>query len=123
MRHVLLIEDEPNIIEALSFIFLRDGWKVDAHSDGDNAVATTVQTSPNAIILDVMLPNRSGFEILEELRSLPDYKDIPILMLTAKGQTKDRDTAIARGATQYMTKPFSNAEVLKTMNALVGHAP
>ena len=123
MRHVLLIEDEPNIIEALSFIFLRDGWKVDAHSDGANAVATTVQTAPNAIILDVMLPNRSGFEILEELRSLPDYKDIPILMLTAKSQTKDRDTAIARGATQYMSKPFSNAEVLKTMNALVGHAP
>ena len=123
MRHVLLIEDEPNIIEALSFIFLRDGWKVDAHSDGANAVATTVQTSPNAIILDVMLPNRSGFEILEELRSLPDYKNVPILMLTAKGQTKDRDTAIVRGATQYMTKPFSNAEVLKTMNALVGHAP
>ena len=107
MRHVLLIEDEPNIIEALSFIFLRDGWKVDAHSDGANAIATTVQTAP----------------ILEELRSLPDYKDIPILMLTAKGQTKDRDTAIARGASQYMTKPFSNAEVLKTMNALVGHAP
>jgi len=123
MRHVLLIEDEPNIIEALSFIFLRDGWKVDAHSDGANAVATTVQTAPNAIILDVMLPNRSGFEILEELRSLPDYKDIPILMLTARGQTKDRDIAIARGASQYMTKPFSNAEVLKTMNALVGHAP
>ena len=123
MRHVLLIEDEPNIIEALSFIFLRDGWKVDAHSDGANAVAPTVQTAPNAIILDVMLPNRSGFEILEELRSLPDYKDIPILMLTAKGQTKGRDTAIARGATQYMSKPFSNAEVLKTMNALVGHAP
>jgi len=109
MRHVLLIEDEPNIIEALSFIFLRDGWKVDAHSDGANAVATAVQTAPNAIILDVMLPNRSGFEILEELRSLPDYKD--------------SDIAIARGASQYMTKPFSNAEVLKTMNALVGHAP
>ena len=102
---------------------MRDGWKVDAHSDGANAVATAVQTAPNAIILDVMLPNRSGFEILEELRSLPDYKDIPILMLTARGQTKDRDIAIARGASQYMTKPFSNAEVLKTMNALVGHAP
>ena len=121
MRHVLLIEDEPNIVEALSFIFLRDGWKVDAHSDGANAVATTVQTAPNAIILDVMLPNRSGFEILEELRSLPDYKDIPILMLTARGQSKDRDIAMARGASQYMTKPFSNAEVLQTMNALVGH--
>jgi DNA-binding response OmpR family regulator len=121
MRHVLLIEDEPNIIEALSFIFLRDGWKVDAHSDGANAVATTLQTAPTAIILDVMLPNKSGFEILEELRALPEYQDVPILMLTARGQTKDRDSAFARGATQFMTKPFSNAEVLRTMNALVGH--
>ena len=121
MRHVLLIEDEQNIIEALSFIFLRDGWKVDAHSDGANAVATTLQTAPTAIILDVMLPNKSGFEILEELRALPEYQDVPILMLTARGQTKDRDSAFARGATQFMTKPFSNAEVLRTMNALVGH--
>ena len=121
MRHVLLIEDEPNIIEALSFIFLRDGWKVDAHSDGANAVATTIQTAPNAIILDVMLPNKSGFEILEDLRSLPEYQAVPILMLTARGQTKDRDLALAKGATQFMTKPFSNAEVLQTMNALVGY--
>ena len=121
MRHVLLIEDEPNIIEALSFIFLRDGWKVDAHSDGANAVATTIQTAPNAIILDVMLPNKSGFEILEDLRSLPEYQAVPILMLTARGQTKDRDLALAKGATQFITKPFSNAEVLQTMNALVGY--
>jgi DNA-binding response OmpR family regulator len=121
MRHVLLIEDEPNIIEALSFIFLRDGWKVDAHSDGANAVATTIQTAPNAIILDVMLPNKSGFEILGDLRSLPEYQAVPILMLTARGQTKDRDLALAKGATQFMTKPFSNAEVLQTMNALVGY--
>jgi DNA-binding response OmpR family regulator len=121
MRHILLIEDEPNIIEALSFIFLRDGWKVDAHSDGANAVATTIQTAPNAIILDVMLPNKSGFEILEDLRSLPEYQAVPILMLTARGQTKDRDLALAKGATQFMTKPFSNAEVLQTMNALVGY--
>ena len=94
---------------------------MDAHSDGANAVAPTLQTAPTAIILDVMLPNKSGFEILEELRALPEYQDVPILMLTARGQIKDRDSAFARGATQFMTKPFSNAEVLRTMNALVGH--
>ena len=121
IRHVLIIEDEPNIIEALSFIFLRDGWKVDAHSDGGNAMTTAIQTGPNAIILDVMLPNKSGFEILEELRAVPEYREIPILMLTARGQAKDRELALAKGATQFMIKPFSNAEVLRTMNALVGH--
>ena len=120
IRHVLIIEDEPNIIEALSFIFFRDGWKVDAHSDGANAVTTTIQTGPNAIILDVMLPNKSGFEILEELREVPEYREIPILMLTARGQTKDRELALAKGATQFIIKPFSNSEVLRTMNELVG---
>ena len=120
IRHVLIIEDEPNIIEALSFIFFRDGWKVDAHSDGANAVTTTIQTGPNAIILDVMLPNKSGFEILEELREVPEYREIPILMLTARGQTKDRELALAKGATQFIIKPFSNSEVLRTMNELIG---
>ena len=120
IRHVLIIEDEPNIIEALSFIFFRDGWKVDAHSDGANAVTTTIQTGPNAIILDVMLPNKSGFEILEELREVPQYREIPILMLTARGQTKDRELALAKGATQFIIKPFSNSEVLRTMNELIG---
>ena len=88
-------------------------------------IAAALETEPGALAqgAEKSLLTSSGFEILEDLRSLPDYKDIPILMLTARGQTKDRDIAIARGASQYMTKPFSNAEVLKTMNALVGHAP
>ena len=83
-------------------------------------MTTTIQTGPNAIILDVMLPNKSGFEILEELREVPEYREIPILMLTARGQTKDRELALAKGATQFIIKPFSNSEVLRTMNELIG---
>ena len=83
-------------------------------------MTTTIQTGPNAIILDVMLPNKSGFEILEELREVPEYREIPILMLTARGQTKDRELALAKGATRFIIKPFSNSEVLRTMNELVG---
>jgi DNA-binding response OmpR family regulator len=67
-----------------------------------------------------MLPNKSGFEILEELREVPQYREIPILMLTARGQTKDRELALAKGATQFIIKPFSNSEVLRTMNELIG---
>ena len=83
-------------------------------------MTTAIQTGPNAIILDVMLPNKSGFEILEELREVPEYREIPILMLTARGQTKDRELALAKGATQFIIKPFSNSEVLRTMNELIG---
>jgi len=74
---------------------------------------------PDLIILDVMLPNRSGFDILQDLRADPGTKDTPVLMLTARGQKKDREMALAFGATRFMTKPFANAEVLGAVRELV----
>ena len=117
-RRVLLIEDEPNIIEAISFILSRDGWTVHTHSDGQTAMAKLQEGRPDLLILDVMLPGRSGFDILREVRADPVFADVPVLMLTARGQKKDRDLAAELGATHFMTKPFSNAEVLETVRAL-----
>lgn len=119
MRRVLLIEDEVNIIEAIRFILLRDGWDVETQSDGAMAVATATTSQPDAIILDAMLPNRSGFDILKDLRARRAFDETPILMLTARGQTKDREMAEQYGASHFMTKPFSNAEVIEVMNRLV----
>jgi len=110
-NRVLLIEDEPNIIEAISFILTRDGWTVHAHSDGETAADRVRQTPPDLVILDVMLPGRSGFDILRELRADADVGAIPVMMLTARGQTRDREMAERLGATYFMTKPFSNADV------------
>lgn len=118
-QQVLLIEDEPNIIEAISFILFRDGWQVRAHSDGATALKTASDLKPDAIILDVMLPNKSGFDILRELRAQPDLSATPVLMLTARGQSKDREMAAELGADMFMTKPFSNAEMLEAMKTLV----
>ncbi len=115
---VLLIEDEPNIIEAIRFILTRDGWTVDTHCDGATAVATIRKKVPDVVILDVMLPNRSGFDILADLRADVATADLPILMLTARGQTKDRELAERRGASRFVTKPFSNAEVLDSVREL-----
>ncbi|MCH2078051.1 MAG: response regulator [Rhodobacteraceae bacterium] len=117
-KRVLLIEDEPNIIEAVRFILSRDGWVVDTHSDGATAMAAVARRMPDVIILDAMLPNRSGFEILRDLREQPDTADLPVLMLTARGQAKDRERAEEAGVSHYMTKPFSNAEVLERVRAL-----
>ncbi len=117
---VLLIEDEPNIVEALRFILSRDGWRVDVHSDGATAVAAVAARAPDLVILDVMLPNRSGFDVLADLRAEPATRALPILMLTARGQSKDRDLAARHGVSQFMTKPFSNAEVLASVRALTG---
>ncbi|MCO4826133.1 MAG: response regulator, partial [Amylibacter sp.] len=74
---------------------------------------------PDLVILDVMLPGKSGFEILTELRANPQTKTLPVLMLTARGQSRDREMAEKAGASRFMTKPFSNAEVLDAVRELV----
>jgi DNA-binding response OmpR family regulator len=118
-RRVLIIEDEPNIIEAISFILSRDGWQVETHANGHDAVAVVQARAPDLVILDVMLPGRSGYDILTDLRARPETQDLPVLMLTARGQARDRELAEKAGASRFMTKPFSNADVLDALNALV----
>ncbi|MGX0877274.1 two-component system OmpR family response regulator [Roseovarius sp. MBR-154] len=118
-KKVLLIEDEPNIIEAVSFILSRDGWEVKTHSNGHDAMEAVRLRTPDLIILDVMLPGKSGFDILAEIRSDAEFGATPVLMLTARGQMKDREMAEKAGASQYMTKPFSNADVLAAVRDLV----
>ncbi|MEJ6477972.1 MAG: response regulator [Octadecabacter sp.] len=119
-KQVLLIEDEPNIIEAIRFILSRDGWAVATHSDGTTALDKVRAVAPNLIILDVMLPGRSGYDILRDLRDDAATKSLPVMMLTARGQSKDRELAERLGVTHFMTKPFSNAEVLENVRTLAG---
>ena len=117
-RRVLLIEDEPNIIEAISYILSKDGWTVHTHSDGETAMDKVQQSLPDLIILDVMLPGRSGYDILRELRDTDTTREVPVMMLTARGQAKDREMAERLGVTRFMTKPFSNDEVLDSVRTL-----
>ena len=119
-KTVLLIEDEPNIIEAIRFILSRDGWHVHVHSEGTRALDRIKSVQPQLVILDVMLPGRSGFDILRDLRAEPSTAAVPVLMLTARGQTKDRDLAMKLGANHFMTKPFANDEVLAQVRILGG---
>jgi len=118
-RHVLVVEDEPNIREAISFILSRDGWRVDTHSNGVDAADVVRTKKPDVLILDVMLPGRSGYDILRDLREDPSTEDLPVLMLTARGQTRDRELAEQAGASRFMTKPFSNSEVLDAVRSLL----
>ncbi|MHA6266562.1 response regulator transcription factor [Aliiroseovarius sp. CAU 1755] len=118
-KQVLVIEDEPNIVEAISFILSRDGWKVSTHANGETAVQAVYDASPDVLILDVMLPGRSGYDILKDLRANDATRKLPVLMLTARGQRTDRELAQRLGVSKFMTKPFSNAEVLETLNDLV----
>jgi DNA-binding response OmpR family regulator len=106
--HVLLIEDEPNISEAIRFILSRDGCTVTTLNDGAGLAATLSKDLPDLVILDLMLPGISGMELLVQLRADPATQDLPVMMLTAKGQGRDREAAERAGADLFMTKPFSN---------------
>lgn len=118
-KRVLVIEDEPNIIEAISFILSREGWDVKTHSNGHDAVEAVRGRNPDLVILDVMLPGKSGFDILQDIRDDAALAGLPVLMLTARGQVKDREMAERCGANRYMTKPFSNADVLSAVRELM----
>ena len=106
-RHVVLIEDEP---------------KVDTHADGSDAVEVIRAAAPDLVILDVMLPGKSGMEILKDLRAEAGLARLPVLMLTARGQARDREMAEKAGVSRFMTKPFSNTEVLTAVRDLHAQA-
>ena len=119
-KHVILVEDEMNIAEAIRFLLSQDGWRVETLANGGTAVEIIRAATPQLVILDVMLPGKSGFEILHELRAEVHLKDLPILMLTARGQARDREMAEMAGVSAFMTKPFSNSEMLEAVRALTG---
>lgn len=118
-KSVLIIEDEPNIVESLTFLLERAGFSVASETDGSKALARIADDAPDVVILDVMLPNRSGFDILRDLR-LRGQSAPKVLMLTAKGQTRDQQMAEDIGVDVFMTKPFANAEVVARVRSLVG---
>ncbi|MFZ5709730.1 MAG: response regulator transcription factor [Pseudomonadota bacterium] len=119
-KRVLLIEDEPNIAEAIRFILSRDGWIVSSHGDGADAVEVVRRERPDVLVLDVMLPGRSGLDILADLRADPRYHDLPVLVLSAAGQGSAREAAERAGADRFIMKPFSNADILASVRALAG---
>jgi len=118
-RLVLVLEDEPHISEAIRFILRRDGWDVLGHADGQDALSLIEAKRPSLVILDVMLPGQSGFEILQAIRARPALCELPVIMLTAKGQSADRDRAMRLGASLYMAKPFANADLVAAVRQLV----
>ncbi len=117
-KHVVLVEDEVNIAEAIRFLLSQEGWRVETLANGSTAVDVIRNVLPDLVMLDVMLPGKSGFEILDELRADTSFDDMPILMLTARGQSRDREMAEKAGVSRFMTKPFSNSEMLDAVREL-----
>lgn len=118
-KRVLIAEDEPHIVESLRFILERGGYEVAAIADGREVLGRVRATPPEVIVLDVMLPGCNGFEVLKSLKADHALADIPVLMLTAKGQEQDRATAERLGVDAFITKPFSNRAVVECIDGLL----
>ena len=110
---ILIVEDEPNIVESLSFILRRAGFEVDTVTDGAEALDRVRRQAFEVLVLDIMLPGMNGLDVLKAIRSDQTLSSLPVVVLTAKGQANDRRTAEAIGASAFITKPFSNAELVE----------
>ncbi len=119
---VLIAEDEPSILESLDFILRRAGFTCSSVTDGDAALKAVRALQPRMLVLDLMLPKRSGFEVLKQIRADTLTADLPVLILTAKGQLQDRRVAEELGANSFVTKPYSNAEVVGAVRRLLSEA-
>lgn len=119
-KKILIVEDEPNILTSLRFLLERSGFEVEVESDGTTALELIFKSEPDVLVLDVMLPGIDGFEILRRIRAEPITSKLPVLMLTAKGQREDRNNAIELGADQFISKPFSNGDVMAAVKELSG---
>lgn len=124
MKHmVMVIEDEEAIGIMLKYNLEKEGFDVVVQSRGNKAVADVEKFHPSVILLDWMLPEMSGVEICKLIRSKPDIKDIPIIMLTAKGEEEDKIKGLSAGADDYVTKPFSILELIARVKTQLRHAP
>ena len=119
-KKILIADDEPNIVTALEFLLQRNGYEVFIARNGDDALKLAEAHQPNLVLLDVMMPVRSGYEVCQRMRERADWRHIKIIMLTAKGRDVERDKGLSIGADLYITKPFSTQELVAKINGLLG---
>jgi DNA-binding response OmpR family regulator len=114
---VLIADDEPHLLRLVKFRLEREGYHVLTATDGDEALDLARRQQPDLCVLDVMMPKRSGFDVLRELRSDPQLADIKVIMLTARAQDHDVDAGFSLGADDYISKPFSPQELRVRVSA------
>lgn len=115
---VLIAEDDSNIVESLSFVLGRAGFEVSSALDGDEALHRLHDNRPDVMVLDLMLPKRNGFEVLKAVKADPALRSLPVMVLTAKGQPQDRRLVEQIGVEGFLTKPFSNTDVVEAVRRL-----
>ena len=118
---ILVADDEPNIVLSLEFLLKQAGFRVRTVADGEAALAAIAQEPPNLVLLDVMIPGRDGYAVCQAIRSNPAWRDVRIIMLTAKGGEIQREKGLSLGADEYVTKPFSTRELVDRVRRMLEH--
>ena len=116
---ILVADDEPNIVLSLEFLLKQAGFRVRTVSDGEAALAAIAQEPPDLLLLDVMIPGRDGYAVCQEIRGNPAWRDLRIIMLTAKGGEVQREKGLSLGADDYVTKPFSTRELIEQIRRML----
>ncbi len=119
---ILVVDDEPNIVLSLEFLMKQAGFQVRTAADGEAALAAIAAEQPDLVLLDVMMPRKNGYEVCQAIRANPNWKNVRIVMLTAKGREVEREKGLALGADDYITKPFSTQEVVERVRELLAEA-
>jgi DNA-binding response OmpR family regulator len=119
---ILIADDEPNIVAALEFLLQRSGYEVHVARNGDEALKLVEATHPDLVLLDVMMPQKSGYEVCMRIRERADWRHIKIIMLSAKGRDAEVSKGLSMGADIYVTKPFSTRELMDKIKDLLGQS-
>ena len=119
ISRILIIEDDPSFLRAVSHIVEKEGYEVITASNGMTGLRMAKEENPDLLILDVMLPGIDGFEIASRLRSEPQTAELPIIMLSAKGQDADKTTGMNVGVNEYLTKPVDRTVLLEKITSLL----
>lgn len=117
--NVLIVDDDPNIVLSLKFLIAQQGYEVRTAGSGEEALQALSQRMPDLILLDIMMPKPDGYEICQIIRAAPEWKDIPVIMLTAKGSDVERQKGYAVGADDYITKPFATHELVTKVREML----
>jgi len=116
---VLIVEDDPSLVELLSYNLQSAGFDTQVETDGEGAIAAIENRTPDIIILDWMIPNLSGIDVCRRVRAMPENHDVPIIMLTARSEETDKILGLEVGADDYMVKPFSPKELIARIHAIL----
>jgi DNA-binding response OmpR family regulator len=119
-KRVLIADDEPNIVTSLEFLLSRAGYELRVVRDGEAAVKAMDEFKPDLVLLDVMMPVRNGFEVCQMIRENAAWRNVKVVMLTAKGRDTEVSKGLALGADAYVSKPFSTKALLECVKGLLG---